>query len=96
MGGRARATLSRNRKGMAMTFYDRIPWDMSDGRFWEPIGDNCSELFLMFDTDAHVSDGVPDVPVIDVIRHVAECDACCDAFVMVNRTGVSPVLLFDW
>lgn len=72
----------------------RVRWDMSDGRFWEPV--ECNDLFLMFDTDAHVSNGVPDVPVSDVHEHVAECDECIAAYVMVDRTSPNPVLLYDW
>lgn len=76
-----------------------VKWDMSDGRFWEPIGDNCVDLFLMFDTDAHVSDGVPDVPVDKVLAHVRECQECTDACVTVTGAGTTlrpAVLHYDW
>jgi len=73
----------------------RMQWDMSDGRFWEPVG--CDELFLMFDTDAHVSNGVPDVEPEHVLAHVRECEECTNACVEVSGISAGlPVLHYDW
>lgn len=75
----------------------RSVWDMSDGRFWDPV--ECDGLFLMFGTDAHVSDGVPDVPVVEVLEHVRECQECTDACVTVTGAGTTlrpAVLHYDW
>ncbi len=75
-----------------MSYDVRVPWDMNDGRFWEPV--ECTDLFLMF--DAHVSDGVPDVPVAEVLEHVAECDKCSAAWVTVSNLLGTPRLDYDW
>lgn len=71
-----------------------INWDMSDGRFWDPV--SCNELFLMFDTSAHSNNGVPDVPAGEVLAHVRECEECFLACVEVSGIATTPVLHYDW
>ncbi|MEU5258992.1 hypothetical protein [Amycolatopsis sp. NPDC021455] len=45
-----------------------------DARWWESTG--CDGLFLLFNTSAHLNDGVPEVQPGEVQAHIAECEAC--------------------
>lgn len=57
-------------------------WSNDVDRFWGSV--DCDELFLLFDTSAHVNDGTPDVDSDQVLAHVEQCSACGDADVRVS------------
>lgn len=64
-------------------------WDCTEYRFWAPV--SCDGLFLLFDTSAHLCEGVPDISHDDVVKHVTECDRCqaCDVRVTVDVEGIA-------
>lgn len=57
-------------------------WANDVYRFWGSV--ECDGLFLMFDTSAHMNDGVPDVSSDDVVEHVKDCETCRDGDVRVS------------
>jgi hypothetical protein len=59
-------------------------WTNADdgARWWENVG--CDGLFLMFDTSAHVNDGVPEVALKEVQEHVKECEVCTEKGITVS------------
>jgi hypothetical protein len=61
-------------------------WTNGDGyyRWWESAEDG---LFLIFDTSAHINDGVPNVTPDEVREHIAECPECQAAGIEVTDNG---------
>lgn len=47
----------------------------TDARFWDSYT-WCDGLFLLFDTSAHINDGVPKVDASEVQEHIDDCDEC--------------------
>ncbi|ATY17143.1 hypothetical protein CU254_41950 (plasmid) [Amycolatopsis sp. AA4] len=51
-------------------------WAHGDVHWWGPI--ECDDLFLKFETSAHLNDGIPDATPDEVVAHINECDTCRD------------------
>jgi len=53
-------------------------------RWWVSAEDG---LFLLFDTSAHINNGVPNVTPEEVREHIAECEECQAAGIEVTDNG---------
>lgn len=61
-------------------------WTNADdgSRWWESAEDG---LFLVFDTSAHINNGVPNVTPDEVREHIAGCTECQAAGITVTDNG---------
>jgi hypothetical protein len=66
-------------------------WAHEEEHWWGPI--ECDGLFLLFDTSAHVNDGVPTVTPDEAVEHISGCAQCqeLDMRVTIDADGLATV-----
>jgi hypothetical protein len=66
-------------------------WGNDQAHFWGPA--SCDGLFLMFDTSAHMNNGVPDVSWKEVVEHIRDCETCSESDVRVSELSGGTYML---